>query len=817
MAPVPTRGIRRLAAAVVLGALGLSACSYQTTGLAPELPTEAQTSQILAADGSVLTTLQAEQNRVLVHLDDLPLTLRDAVVSIEDDRFWDHRGIDLRAILRAAHRDASEGGISEGGSTITQQYVKTALLDPTQTVNRKLREAVLAVRLERSYSKEVILERYLNTIYFGRGAYGAAAAAEEYFAKPVGRLDLAESALLAGLIQAPSARDPYVRPDQARARRDVVLGRMLELGRIGRAAHDAAVAEPLALAPERPATERYPAAHFVEAVKQWILGDPRFGPSDDDRRNLLFKGGLRVTTTLDPRLQSQAEDAVWSVLPDPATYPEGALVAVEPGTGYVRAMVGGRDYFGTSPFAKVNLALGEGRQAGSTFKPFVLAAALDAGIPLTRTYPAPAQLTIPLGNGEAPWEVHNYGDAAGGVTSLLDATVWSYNTAYAELMMDVGPGRAVDMARRLGVASPLQAVPSAVLGTQNVTVLDMASAYGTFANRGRHVMPVLVTSITRADGSVLYQSQPDVGVAVPAAVADQVNWALGQVVQRGTGTAARLDRPAAGKTGTAEAYRDAWFVGYTPDLAAAVWVGFAEGQVSMTPPVTPLTVTGGSWPAEIWQRFMRAATDGQPSHAFPAPDPALLRAVDAGSSARGAGQPASQGLGAGTSTTGPAGGPGDEAGRSSVGTGGTTAVSGDDGAAAPNASDGPSGGAPSGAGGPGGSGSTGTSPGTGAAGGTAGSGTGSGGSSGGGGSGGTGGSTGATSSTGGGASGGGPADGGSRATGAAPGGGSTTPPSATAPGVDAPAHSGADAGGGSGARGVTGSAGGGGSPSTPPA
>jgi penicillin-binding protein 1A len=599
---------RLLVAALVLSAVVLPACSYETTGLAPELPTEAQTSQILAADGSVLTTLRAEQNRIVVRLDDMPASLRDAVVAIEDDRFWDHRGVDLRAILRAAHRDASQGGVAEGGSTITQQYVKTALLDPTQTVNRKLREAVLALRLERSYSKEVILERYLNAIYFGRGAYGAAAAAEEYFAKPVGELDLADSALLAGLIQAPSATDPYVRPDLATARRDVVLGRMLELGRIDRGAHDAAVAEPLGLAPERPAAEHYPAAHFVEAVKQWILGDPRFGATDEDRRNLLFKGGLRVTTTLDPALQAKAEDAVWSVLPDPATAPEGALVAVEPSTGAVRAMVGGRDYFGTSPFAKVNLAMGSGRQAGSTFKPFVLAAALDRGIPLSRTYPAPAQLTIPLGPGEAPWEVHNYGDGAAGSATLTDATVWSYNTAYAELMMDVGPGRAVDMARRLGIGSPLDAVPSAVLGTQNVTVVDMASAYATFANRGRRVAPVMVTSITRADGSVLYVNRPEATIALRSDLADQVNAVLRQVIERGTGTAARVGRPAAGKTGTAEGYRDAWFVGYTPDLAAAVWVGFAEREVSMSPPATPLAVTGGSWPAEIWQRFVAAAT-----------------------------------------------------------------------------------------------------------------------------------------------------------------------------------------------------------------
>ena len=615
---------------IVLAATATAtACSYAPAAVPPRLPDVAQTSRILAADGSLLTTLRAEQNRDVVGLADIPTSLRDAVIAIEDERYWRHPGVDLRGILRAARENVEAGGIAQGGSTITQQYVKLMLLDPTQTVDRKVREAVLAWRLEQEHSKEEILERYLNAIYLGRGAYGVGTAAQEYFGKPVGQLTVAEGALLAGMIRAPSATDPYADPAPVLARRNVVLGRMAELGYLGPAEYAAGVAEPLRLAPPRPDAERYPAGHFVEAVKQWVLADTRFGATEEDRRNLLFRGGLRITTTLDPTLQAVAERAVDATLPGDGPHPDGALVTIEPSTGNVKAMVGGRDYFGPSPYAKVNLAMGDGRQAGSTFKPFVLAAALADGVPLTRSYGAPAELEIPLGEGAAPWKVQNYGGARAGNVSLTEATVWSYNTAYARLMMDLGPAKAVDLAARLGILTTLHPVPAAVLGTENVTVLDMADAYATFANRGVQVDPVLVTSITRADGSVLYRSTPQPSPVLDPAVADQVTWVLRQVIARGTGTAAALDRPAAGKTGTAEGYRDAWFVGYTPDLATAVWVGDAQGQTAMVPPRTPIAVTGGSWPAQIWHQFMAEAEAPLPVRDFVEPDAATLRRIEA--------------------------------------------------------------------------------------------------------------------------------------------------------------------------------------------
>jgi penicillin-binding protein 1A len=629
------RSRRRSVVATMLAVVtaALAGCSYETSSVAPVLPKPAETSRILAADGTLLTALEAEQNRDIVPLRDIPGTLIDAVVAIEDERFWLHNGVDVRGIIRAAKSNAEAGEITEGGSTITQQYVKNALLDPSQTVNRKLNEAVLALRLEESYSKEVILEQYLNIIYFGHGAYGAQSAAQTYFGKPVGALTLAESALLAGLIQAPSATDPFLAREAALERRNVVLDRMAELDMADQAAIDEAKLSPISLKEPDP-DESYEAPHFVDAVIDWMLTNPEFGDTFEARRDLLFKGGLRITTTIDLDLQAQAERSVAAILDNPQVQPEAAVVAVEPQTGHVRAMVGGRDYFGSNDYAKVNLAMGAGRPAGSTFKPLVLAAGLEQGMSLSRRYPAPAKLTIPVA-GQEPWEIFNYGESSGGTPNLTEATTWSYNTAYAQLMRDVGPDRAVDMASRLGITSPLLAVPALVLGTENVTVLEMASTYATFANRGTRVPPTLVTRITRADGTVLYERQGESYPAVSSDVADQVNYVLRRVVDRGTGAAAALDdRAVAGKTGTTENYGDAWFVGYTPQLATAVWVGYPQGQIAMVPgnpqASVPFRVAGGTWPSEIWHEFMAAAMEDQPVLEFTDPSDTALRSADRG-------------------------------------------------------------------------------------------------------------------------------------------------------------------------------------------
>jgi len=551
-----------------------------------------------------------------VRLAEIPRFVANAVVAIEDERFYEHAGIDLQAILRAALRNVGEGGVAEGGSTITQQYVKNVLLEPDRTLKRKVREAALALQLEDRFTKDRILELYLNTIYFGNGAYGIEAAAREYFATSAAELTLAHAATLAGLIRAPAASDPYGNPDAAVARRNVVLDKMVELGAATVAEASAASDEDLGLA-VRDESDRYLAGHFVEQVKRFVLDDPRFGETREEREALLFTGGLRIHTTIDLQMQADAEAAIARVLSEPESDPEAALAAIEPNTGFVRALVGGRDFFGTADHAKFDLASQKGRPAGSSFKPLVLGAAIEKGFPLDVPYSAPSTIRIPLETGA--WTVSNYGGANGGRPDLVEATVRSYNTTFAQLMMQVGPADAVAFANRVGIKSPLAVVPSTVLGVNDVTPLEMSSAFGTFANRGIHLEPTFVEEILRPDGTILYQHERSPRRAVDRSVADQLTAVLRQVIERGTGTRARIGRPAAGKTGTGQDWTDAWFVGFTPNLATAVWIGFPEGQISMTPPRTRITVTGGSWPAQIWQLFMSAALADEPVIPFATP------------------------------------------------------------------------------------------------------------------------------------------------------------------------------------------------------
>jgi penicillin-binding protein 1A len=636
--------LRRLAVVLAL-ALGSGACAYQVEVAAP--PVDATSTKAFAADGTLITTLHAEQDREEVALAEISPSLRQAVVAIEDARFFSHNGVDLRAMVRALQRNASAGQVTEGGSTITQQYVKNVLLDPSQNLDRKWKEAVLAIQLERKYTKETILERYLNRIYFGNGAYGVQAASTLYFAQPVTGVDLARSALLAGLIAAPERYDPFDHPEAAKTRRDVVLERMRELKMAPEAEVVAAKAAPIGVV-DRPAAERYRAGHFVERVKRFVLDDPRFGATAAERRRTLFEGGLRIHTTLDLNLQAKAEEAVTSVLAaggapgaggvpgNPGAggvpgneAPAGAMVILDPANGYVRALVGGRDFFGGTPEAKFDLATQGMRQSGSSFKPFVLAAALDRGIPLEKVLDAPGSLSVPMPDGQPEWVVENYEGSGGPPTNLIEATVASVNTVYAQLIAEVGPQAAVDMAKALGVRSELEPYPSAVLGTNEVTVLDMASAYGTFAADGMHAQPVLITEITRPDGSVLYRRPSTRQRVLAPDVARKVTSVLAEVVSRGTGVRAQIGRPVAGKTGTAQQWRDAWFVGYTPDLVGAVWVGFPDRLRSMTPPATPIKVTGGSWPAEIWNRAMSAALAEVPPNVFPPLEPATAPAEPA--------------------------------------------------------------------------------------------------------------------------------------------------------------------------------------------
>jgi penicillin-binding protein 1A len=383
---------------------------------------------------------------------------------------------------------------------------------------------------------------------------------------------------------------------------------MVRLGWADQTEAQQADQEPLALQPQRPAeVARYP--YFTEEVKRRLLDDPGLGETATDRYNALFRGGLRIYTTVDPLVQESAELAAESVVGEERPY--AAVAALDPRTGHVLALVGGRDFYDTSdPVARFNLATQGVRQPGSSFKPFVLAAALERGLTLDDVFEGGASITVQTDSG--PWTVDNYNNANFPDLTLLEATVFSVNVVYAQVVDLVGPDHVVEVASAAGIQSNLQPFHSIALGAQEVSPLDMASAYGTFAAEGIHVDPILVTAIETHDGVNVYEAVPVVTEAMTRDVARTLTGALTEVVKRGTGQQARIGRPIAGKTGTSQDHHDAWFVGYTPELAAAVWVGLPEGQVTMEPPTTPYTITGGSWPAQIWSRFASGALSGTP-------------------------------------------------------------------------------------------------------------------------------------------------------------------------------------------------------------
>jgi penicillin-binding protein 1A len=597
----------------------------------------AQSTYLYDARGRLITTLHGAEDRTDVPLGRVSRWLRLAVVDVEDARFYQHDGVDWRAVARAALRDLHAGRVVEGGSTITQQYVKNAYGLDERSLRRKLREAGLALGVERRNAKDEILAAYLNTVYFGEGAYGAEAAAWTYFSTHADRLSLPQAALLAGLVRSPSGYDPFVRPAAARARRAEVLRRMTGLGHLRAAQAAAAAAGPLGLRPPRSREQRHAAPWFVRWVVDQLLdpADRRFaalGVTRQARVASLFRGGLRVTTTVDLAVQAQAEAAARRVLAG-AGGPYAALAAVEPGTGAVRAMVGGRDYFDDRRFGRVNLATGaggSGRQAGSAFKTFALVAAIEHGIPPEAVFSAPDQVTLARPGGDV-YTVRNFEGHAFGHATLREATALSVNTVYAQLLLRLGHGDpdrggrvVVATAARLGIdPRRLAPQPSAVLGASSVTPLEMAAAYATLASGGLRAAPYGVARVTDTGGHVLYQARPAAERVLPGSVTAVVDDVLRGVVEHGSGVRARIGRPAAGKTGSTQHNADAWFVGYTPDLAAAVWVGYPQARVPMTPPRTPLTVLGGTWPAAIWAGFMEHALAGRPAREFPRPSTEL--------------------------------------------------------------------------------------------------------------------------------------------------------------------------------------------------
>ena len=586
-------------------------------------------------DGGVLAALHHDENRSPIPLASVPKHVINAVLDVEDDSFFQHDGVNVRSILRAAITNAESGSVRQGGSTITQQLVKQSLLTPEKNLERKVKEAVYAVRLEDQMTKEEILEAYLNTVYFGNGAYGVQAAAETYWGVQAKDLTVEQGAFLAGIIQNPSNYDPFRadRPEmreRATGRRDYALQRMVARKHLTQAEADALKQVPV---PE--GGRKNPNAsrddYFVEEVKQALLDDPQYnlGPTYQDRFNAIFRGGLRVETTFDPRLQQAAQDAVNKQIPNTNGRFVGALASIEPSTGAVRAMVSNLNFND----AKYNLVTGRGadtgRQPGSSFKTIVLLAALEEGISPNDTIngsePCPVRIE---GVEPNPYEPGNYEGSKGGTMPLHKATANSLNCAYIRLglSLDDNPFKSMDkvaaMARRMGISIPDDGKygPSIALGAKEATPLEMASAYATIANDGVRQAPYFVQRVLDRQGKVVYERKSDGERVIDANIARAATWTLRKVVESGTGTRARLgNRQVAGKTGTSQEWRDAWFVGYTPQLATAVWMGNPNKQDEMKN-VGGIRVTGGSYPARTWNAFMTEALKGQPMLKFTEPN-----------------------------------------------------------------------------------------------------------------------------------------------------------------------------------------------------
>ena len=628
-------GLIRLAAILVFGGL---AVAFTIAALAPRigdifgandsisaeinLDELALRSIVYDKNGDEFDVLYDVENRALVTLDEISQSMITSLIVVEDEGFWDHNGVDAKAIGRAFIENVNAGGIEQGGSTITQQLVKNSVIGNDRNLDRKIPEAALAIRLERQLSKEEILEVYLNTVYFGSGAYGVRAAAEIYFSTTPAQLTWPQSALLASLIANPGRYDPTLFPDRARERRAVALGRLLDTENIDELAHERYLRAPLPSA-RNVAAEWQPTNYFIEEVRRRLLDDPRLGATESERAELLFAGGLRVFTTYDPSAQAAAEEAVEGFLPDDDRAFAAALAAVEPATGHVRAIVGGPGF----DVFEFNIATQKGRPTGSSFKPFVLAAAMEKGfVPADQINGTGPCEFANDGGFPNPYIANNFGGSGGSVSSLRSQTLASSNCAYVRLGIVVGLSNVADIARALGVSTDLSDLPvSMPLGPKDVTPLDMATAYATFANDGLRVDPIFITRVEDRQGNVVLENVPQPERAISTQSARLVTSVLEANVRGGTGTRARLPvQIAAGKTGTAQDFSDAWFVGYTPQLATAVWMGNPDEQVPMTRvdrgSLGVGSITGGSLPSLIWGAFNTAYHEKLEPVSFAAPE-----------------------------------------------------------------------------------------------------------------------------------------------------------------------------------------------------
>lgn len=649
-----------LSALFLPGALAVSrgVSSVRSTVLdVPPLPDElerpAQTSVVLAADGSKLAELHGVENRVYVTLDQIPAIAQSAVLATEDADFWTHHGVNHEAILRALVANLRSGAIEQGGSTITQQYVKNALLSNEQTLDRKIREAVYAVKLEKRLSKAEIFERYLNTAYFGDGVYGIGTAAQHYFSKHVTQIDLTEAALLAGLIRSPENNNPTRNPETARARRTRVLEQMAAEGFITPGQVDAVQSSPLGLNVANDSAPKQP--FFVDWVKR-VLAESKvdlqpeaqaaLGSDEQERWNRLLTGGLVIHTTLDPRLQGLAEGTISRYLDDPVGDPLGAIVTLKPSTGAVATMAVGPKSFGDCPEAasacpvtKVNPAVpaagGSGRQPGSSFKPVVIAAALEEGFSPGWAAETSSGQAIDgcVGENEEPYAPENYEGGGGGYMDMYEAVKRSSNVFHVKLTAAVGVQKVKRMARTLGIEhSPNldefgSKSCSIGLGTASVYPLEMAAVFATFANHGVRCAPFAVTRIEDRQGNLIYQHVDDCEPVLEQGMADRVtDILLGPPSPGGTAgyISEQLARPVAGKTGTTQNWVDAWFNGFVPQYSTAAWIGYEIPRPMLSVEADGERyerVTGGSIPGRMWAHYMAAVVKGVPVEQLAAPPP----------------------------------------------------------------------------------------------------------------------------------------------------------------------------------------------------
>ncbi|HKU81515.1 MAG TPA: PBP1A family penicillin-binding protein [Candidatus Tumulicola sp.] len=575
----------------------------------------ASSTRIFARDGSPLASVY-EENRVWVPISRIPPIVRDAFIANEDHNFYQHHGVDFGGILRAGYADLTHQEF-QGASTITQQLARRLFLNDEVSISRKIQEALLAMEIERFYTKDEILERYLNIIYLGAGAYGVDAAAHTYFGRPVEKLTLAQAAMLAGVVAAPSDYSPFANLELARDRQRHVLQRMVESGYVTQAQADEAFDAPLQLIASRPAgLQGYEYPYFTTyAIAQL---DHTFG------KRAVEQGGLQVYSTLDPRLQRAAQEAVtWGVgqaQGEGINAHQAALVALRPSTGEILAMVGGTGFSLANQF---NRAWQAHRQPGSSFKAYVYTAAIDSGMPAT-TVIDDTPVSYPMGDGTR-WSPYDDDGSYMGAISLRTALVLSRNVVAVKLAERIGVDRVIEYAHRMGVTLPLDANLSLALGSSVVTVLDQASGYSTLANQGLHVDPTPFRLVKDSFGNVVLDNRyPQASDVVSAGTAYIVTSMLEDVIKKGTGYPnAIIGRPAAGKTGTTSNFRDAWFVGYTPDLVTAVWLGNDDYS-------RMYESYGGNVPARIWARFMKAALQGVPKHDFAFPSDEVAKMPSCG-------------------------------------------------------------------------------------------------------------------------------------------------------------------------------------------